>query len=641
MKFTKLFEPVRINALELKNRILMPAMVTNYGNKDNTVSDRLIAYHTARAKGGFGLNIVENFAVQPSGKAFAAVLGLWEDRFIPGCSALSEAVHASGGKIFAQIYHAGAQTTAKVIGTQPVAPTALLHPLNGTLPRALTGEEISGIVAAFGQAARRAQEAGFDGIEVHGSHGYLISEFMSTYTNRRADEYGGDLLGRLRFPREILACIRKQVGDDFPVIIRMAGDERVSDGRTIEESKIAAKILEEAGYDGFHITTATTATQHYIVPPYYVGAALNVGYAEQIKKTVTKPVITTGGIYDPFLAELILAEGRADMIGMGRASIADPELPNKIRAGAIEDIRPCVGCLQGCVGYLYYDRPITCLANPDVGREGEPAAGPPISLKKILVVGGGPAGLEAARTLAARGHSVMLYEKSSQLGGQFQIACMPPHKQRIAQLLKQMIKRTRQAGVEIHLGKTATKDSVAEIKPDLIVVATGGSPIIPDLPGLETCSVVNAWDVLAGRVAVGKKVLVIGGGSVGCETADFLASQGKHVTLVEMREDIGVDVVQRVRHFLLQRLEAGKVVVETSATVCQILGDGAVVEQCGEKRQLAGYDDLVLALGTKSENRLAAALKNDGYEVVVVGDAAEPRDALEAILTAGEIGRKY
>lgn len=641
MRFTKLFEPVRINTLELKNRILMPAMVTNYGNKDNTVSDRLIAYHAARAKGGFGLNIVENFAVHPSGKAFAAVLGLWEDSFIPGCSALSAAVHASGGKIFAQIYHAGAQTTAKVIGTQPVAPTALLHPLNGTLPRALTAEEISGIVEAFGQAARRAQEACFDGIEVHGSHGYLIAEFMSTYTNRRTDEYGGDLLGRLRFPRKILECIRKQVGNGFPVIIRMAGDERVSDGRTIEESKIAAKILEEAGYDGFHITTATTATQHYIVPSYYFGAALNVGYAQQIKKSVTKPVITTGDIYDPFLAELILAEGRADMIGMGRASIADPELPNKIRAGAVEDICPCVGCLQGCVGSLYYDRPITCLANPDVGREGEPAYVPPVSLKKILVVGGGPAGLEAARILAARGHSVMLYEKSDQLGGQFQIACMPPHKQRIAQLLKQMIRRTRQAGVEIHLGKTVTKDSVAAIKPDLIIIATGGSPIIPDIPGLASSPAVNAWDVLAGRTSVGKKVLVIGGGSVGCETADFLASQGKHVTLVEMRADIGVDVVQRVRQVLLQRLESGKVGVETSATVCRILGDGVVLEQCGGKKQLTGYDDLVLALGTKPENGLAAALKNDGYEVVVIGDAAEPRDALAAILKAGEVGRKY
>jgi 2,4-dienoyl-CoA reductase-like NADH-dependent reductase (Old Yellow Enzyme family)/thioredoxin reductase len=641
MQFTKLFEPVRINTLELKNRILMPAMVTNYGNSDNTVSDRLIAYHAARATGGFGLNIVENFAVHPSGKAFAAVLGLWEDSFIPGCMALTEAVHAAGGKIFAQIYHAGSQTTARVIGAQPVAPTALLHPLNGTLPRALTKEEISGIVEAFGQAARRAREACFDGIEVHGSHGYLISQFMSTYTNRRADEYGGDLLGRLLFPREILACIRKQVGDDFPVIIRIAGDERVSDGRTIEESKIAAKILEEAGYDGFHITTATTATQHYIVPSYYIGAALNVDYARQIKKIVTKPVITTGGIYDPFLAELILAEGRADIIGMGRASIADPELPNKIRAGAVEDICPCVGCLQGCIGYLYYDRPITCLANPDVGREGTLIGVPPGESKKILVVGGGPAGLEAARILAARGHSVMLCEQSDQLGGQFKIACMPPHKQRIAQLLRQMIRRTRQAGVDIHLGQTVTQESVAKIKPDLIVVATGGSPILPVLPGLESCSAVNAWDVLAGRVAVGKKILVIGGGSVGCETADFLASQGKQVTLVEMREDIGVDVVQRVRHFLLQRLEAGKVAVETSATVCQVLSDGIVVEQCGGKRQLTGYDDLVLALGTRSENSLAAALKSDGYEVVVVGDAAKPRDALKAILEAGEIGRHY
>jgi 2,4-dienoyl-CoA reductase-like NADH-dependent reductase (Old Yellow Enzyme family) len=280
MKFVKLFEPIQINALELKNRIVMPAMVTNYGYRDNTVSDRLIAYHAARARGGFGLNIVENYAVHPSGKAFAAVLGLWDDRFIPGCMTLVKAVHARGGRIFAQIYHAGAQTTAAVIETQPVAPTALLHPVNGTLPRAMSLEEIADMISAFGEAARRAREAGFDGIEVHGSHGYLVSEFMSTYTNRRTDEYGGDLIGRMRFPIEILARIRELVGADYPVIIRMAGDERVSDGRGIEESKIAARMLEEAGYDGFHITTAATATQHYIVPSYYLPAALNVPYAE-------------------------------------------------------------------------------------------------------------------------------------------------------------------------------------------------------------------------------------------------------------------------------------------------------------------------------------------------------------------------
>jgi NADPH-dependent 2,4-dienoyl-CoA reductase/sulfur reductase-like enzyme len=329
------------------------------------------------------------------------------------------------------------------------------------------------------------------------------------------------------------------------------------------------------------------------------------------------------------------------MVGMGRASIADPELPNKVKAGAVEDICPCVGCLQGCIGSLYLDRPITCLSNPDVGREGEPAKTPPRLVKWVMVVGGGPAGLEVARILALRGHSVVLYEKSKELGGQFLIACMPPHKQRIAQLLKQMVRRTKKAGVVIHTGKEATKESIAELLPDLVIVATGGLPIIPDIPGCDAASTVNAWDVLAGRVTVGKKVLVIGGGSLGCETADFLASQGKAVTLLEMRGEIGIDVIPRVRHFLLQRLEASKVGVQTLATVCRVLHDGAVIDQSGEARQLTGYDSIVLALGTKSQCTLAAELKGGPYEVVVIGDAAHPRNALDAILEANEVGRKY
>lgn len=526
MEFTRLFDPIRINRLEIDNRFVMPAMVTNFGNEDNTVSDRLIAYHVARAKGGFGLIIVENAAVHPWGRAFSAVLGLWDDRFIGDCRRLTAAVHAAGGKIFAQIYHAGAQTTEKAIGVQPVAPTAFLHPINGTLPRELDKNEIVEIIEAFGQATLRAKQAGFDGVEIHGSHGYLISQFMSPYTNKRTDEFGGDLRGRLRFPIEILQQVRRLVGDDYPVIIRMAGDERISDGRGIEESKIAVRLLDEAGYDAFHITTATTATQYYIAPPYYAGSAINVQYAEQIKRVTAKPVITTGRISDPLMAEEILLEGRADMIGMGRAAIADPELPRKVAQGKLDDVQHCVGCLQGCIGRLYWDVPINCLANSAVGNESQELIDAS-EKKKVLVVGGGIAGLETARIAALRGHAVELHEKTGKLGGQLLIAGMPPHKQSILQLVKTKIRQAQQAGVDIHLHSAVDEASVAQIRPDVVVVATGGSPLWPSIPGIDGSSVVGAWDVLLGRMRLGNKILVIGGGSVGCETADFLASRGK------------------------------------------------------------------------------------------------------------------
>lgn len=640
MKFVKLFEPIVINKLELKNRIVMPAMVTNFGNADNTVSPRLIAYHVARAKGGFGLCIVENFAVHPWGKAFGAVLGLWDDRFIADCARLTEAVHRENGKIFAQIYHAGAQTTQKAIGAQPVAPTALLHPGNGTLPRVLSIKEIEEIIEAFGLAAWRAKQAGFDGVEIHGSHGYLISEFMSPYTNKRTDEYGGNLMGRLRFPLDILKSVRDRTGGDYPVIIRMAGEERISDGIAIEESKIIVQILDAAGYDGFHITTANTASQHYVAPPYYIGLANNVQYAEKIKKVTAKPVITTGRINDPLMAESILSEGRADMIGMGRAAIADPDMPNKAAQGNLAEIQYCVGCLQGCIGKLYYDLPICCLANSEVGKESEPI-GRAAGRKKLLIVGGGIAGLEVARIAALRGHETILCEKTDKLGGQLRIACMPPHKQAISQLVKQKIQQARQAGVDIRLNSLVTEKSVAEINPDLVVLATGGQPIVPPIPAADGANVSSAWDVLLGKLKVGKKVLVVGGGSVGCETADFLAAQGKTVTIVEMRDEIGIGIVQRVKHFLLKRLKDAGVETQTSATVCAFIPGGASVEQFGERKRFTGYDDVVLALGTKADNALQAQLENSGYKTILAGDAGKPGDALDALCQARDLGCSF
>lgn len=638
-----LFSPGKIGNLELRNRLVVPAMVTNYGNQDGTVSEQLIAYHEARARGGFGLNISENLAVHPEGRAFPRVLGLWDDHFIPGLRRLAEAVHAAGGKIFAQIYHCGSQTVAVADGKRPVAPSALLHPAYGVLARELTAGEIWEIIELFGQAARRAREAGFDGVEVHGSHGYLVAQFLSPYTNKRTDDFGGDTAGRAKFPIEIIRAIRRHVGADYPVIIRMAGDERVPGGLTLEEARVLAHMLAEHGYDGLHITGSTTASMAYTVPCYYTPPALNAALAEQIKQCVKVPVITAGRINNILLAERILAAGRADFVAMGRASLADPDLPRKAASGHLEDIRPCIACLQGCVGRLYIGEPITCTVNPDLGKEAEVVRARQVQAaqgREVAVVGGGPAGLQAAITAARRGHRVTLYEKTSRLGGQLNIAVVPPYKQEISRLVRYLAAQVQKAGVRLVFSREATVDDIMAY--DVVVIATGGTPAKPDVQGVDANHVYQAWDVLQGKVAVGKKIVVVGGGRVGCELAEFLAEQGKQVLIVEMREEIAADVSGRIKYFLLPRLRALGVRWLTAAKVIEILADGVKVERCGRTLALHGYDSVVLAVGTIPDSTLYEQYKSvrPTGEAYLIGDAAGPRDALAAIAEGWEVGYK-
>jgi 2,4-dienoyl-CoA reductase-like NADH-dependent reductase (Old Yellow Enzyme family)/thioredoxin reductase len=639
MKIERLFEPKKINVVEIKNRLVVPPMVTNLGNSDNTVSDQLIGYHSARARGGFGLIIVEDFAVHPLGKGFSRVLGLWSDDFIKGCSSLVAAVHRAGSKIFAQIYHAGSQTRPEVIGSQPLAPSALLHVWYGVLPRELTRDEIYEVIESFGQAALRARDAGFDGVEVHGSHGYLVAQFMSPFTNKRMDEFGGDLQGRLKFPIEIIQNIRRNLGRDYPVILRLAGDERVRGGRELEETRVIAPILEAASYDALHVTTATTANMPYIVPCNYAPIAVNVDYAEVVKNNVGIPVVTTGRIYDPFVAETILREGRADFIGMGRASIADPELPNKVADNRLEDIRPCIGCLQGCLGSLHVGRPITCLGNPEVGLEGEMEIQKVHERKRVLVVGGGPGGLEAARVAALAGHEVVLYEKSDRLGGQLNIAAVPPQKHEICRLVKYMVAQVKKAGVNVCLQKEVIAEMVAGF--DVTVVATGGQPNIPKMPGLQSSHVIDAWQLLRGEKTTGEKVAVIGGGLTGCEAAHFLSSQRKSVTIIEMLDKIAWDTTDRITFFLFPILEEEKVQIRTSTKVIEILPDGIKVQREKNIKEWRGYDSVVLATGTCSVDDLLERIKSRFREIriIVIGDAKEPRNAMDAIAEGAWAGR--
>lgn len=625
------FSSKRIGKMELPNRLIVPAMVTNYCNSDGTATERYIAYHEARAMGGWGLIITEDYAVDPGGKGFPKIPGLWDDCQIDGHRKFTDSIHKHGTKVVAQIYHAGRQTNHLVIGKQPVAPSPIPCPSNQEIPHELTIDEIHELVGKYGDCALRAKKAGFDGVEVHGAHGYLIAQFMSPYSNKRTDEYGGSLINRLRFPLEIISDIRAKAGNDFPIIFRMSGDEFVPGGRTIEDTKLIAVMLEKAGVNALHISAGVYGSTWAIIPPAAVRHAWIADFAAEIKKVVSIPIITVGRINDPLMAETIIASGKADFVAMGRASLADPELPNKASAGRFDDINYCIGCLQGCEGNLFRGKNTGCLVNPATGREIEFAIKPAEKRKKILIAGGGPAGMEAAIVAAQRGHEVHLYEKTDRVGGQYTIGSIPPNKGEVDMFIVWQYNQMKKYGVDIHLNTELTADMILNESPDAVIVATGGVPLIPDIPGASKPNVVNANDVLMGKVDVGPRVIVVGGGMVGSETADHLANHGKEVTIVEMLPQIAKDEEDAVKYFLLKDLKKNNVKIYVNCIVKEVIDDGVIVETNGERMTISPADTIVMAVGTKSVNDLAEQIKEKVSQVIVVGDAVEVRKALEAV----------
>lgn len=634
----QLFQPIRIGTMEVPNRFVVPAMVMNYCNEDGTATERFIRYHEEKAKGGWGLIITEDYAVVPEGKGFVRIPGLWNDDQILSHAELTKRVHKYGSKIVAQIYHAGRQTSRQIIGTTPKAPSAIPCPVLQEVPEELTVDEIKDIVEKFGDTAYRAKLAGFDGVEIHGAHGYLIAQFMSNYSNRRTDQYGGSLQNRLRFPLEIIANIRKKTGPNFPIIFRISADEFVRGGRTVEDTKAIAMILEEAGINAIHVSAGVYGTAYAIVPPSAIPHGWIVNFAEEVKKVVSIPVITVGRINDPLVAEGIIASGKADLVACGRASLADPALPSKTAAGEFDEIIPCIGCVQGCLGRIFAQKDAWCLVNPRTGKEGELDIKPADKVKKVLIAGGGCAGMEAAIVAKERGHDVHLYEKTAKLGGQYYTAAIPPGKGEIYQFLIWQMNRMNKLGVKVHLNQPLTEEIVAEEKPDAIIIATGGKPIMPDIPGIDKPIVTNAHDVLEEKVATGPKVVIVGGGLIGSETANYLVHHGRAVTIVEQRHDIALDEEDSVRYFLLKDLKEHDVNVHVNSKVVEITDDGVVIEKNGEKITLSGFDKVVMAVGVKPDNQLAEILKGKAPEVIVVGDAKEARKALEAIQEGYEAG---
>jgi 2,4-dienoyl-CoA reductase-like NADH-dependent reductase (Old Yellow Enzyme family)/thioredoxin reductase len=639
-KFPILFEPIKIGTLELENRFVVPPMATNLANSDGTVSQALIDYWVARARGGWGLLTVEFTAIDPLGRVGARHPCLWSDKFIGGMTKLTSAVHEHGAKIAVQLGHSGRQTTPQILGipgAQPVSASPVPCPAAGVMPRELSSEEVYEIIEKFGDAAVRARDAGFDAIVVHGGHGYLIAQFMSAYSNKRADEFGGSFHSRMKFALGVIGNIRQKIGREFPLTFRMSGEERVPGGRTVVESRVVARLVEEAGVDAIDVSVGVAASDRYIIAPPAVPPGFLLPVSEEIKKAVSVPVIAVGRINHPLLAEDAIKAGKADLIAWGRPSFADPEMPNKIASGQLDEICPCIACTQGCLRTFPYpgkplpDFGVTCLLNPFCGREGEWQIKPAVKAKRVVVVGGGPAGLEAAWVAAARGHQVTLYEKKSALGGQFRIAAIPPFKQDIATAIAYYIHMCQKYGVVFKKGTEATAERVIEDKPDTVVVATGGEPLIPDVKGINGGRVTTAWEILEGKKQAEGKVLVVGGGMVGCEVTDFLGEHLHEVTLIEMQSEIALDVPLSAKYFLLQRFRDYGVKVETNTSVVEFLDDGAVVDNNGQRAKLEGFDTIVLALGTRSINDLKGQLENKVPELYIIGDALEPRKAIEAI----------
>jgi len=626
-----IFSPVKIGNLELSNRLLVPAMGTHLPEKNGTVGDAMVEYWAARAKGGWGLLIVEIAAVDPGGIGGSRSLGLWDDSFIPGLSRLTDVAHRYGTKMAIQLHHAGRQTMSIFTGVQPVGPSPIPCPMMREMPRELVAEEIWGLVKKFGDAAARAREAGFDAVEIHGGHGYLVAEFMSSYSNKRSDLFGGSLTNRMRFPVEIVRDIRFKAGSDYPILFRFSGDEMVPGGRTIPESRAVARILQGAGVNALDVSSGVYGSMYYIQGPAAMPPGYNLTATAEIKKSVSIPVIAVGALHDPFMAEDVLETGTADLIGWGRQSLADPEAPNKLAAGLLEDIRPCSRCAQGCSDRVFKGKTISCAINPFTGRETEWKVESTLRKKQVVVVGGGPGGLECAWLAASRGHQVTLYERGKVLGGQLRIGAIPPFKQDYSRTIAYLVHMCEKHGVTIHLQTEATLERILAGKPDAVILATGAQSMIPEIKGVTGPKVVQAWEVLEGTKPVGLKVLIVGGGLIGAETADFLGEHGHQVTIVEMLPKIALDEEPSTRHFLLDRLRNYRVRMETEVVVEGFLEDGVLGKRNGQEVQLTGFETIILAMGARSVNDLQSELQGKVPELYVIGDAVKPRKALDAI----------
>jgi 2,4-dienoyl-CoA reductase-like NADH-dependent reductase (Old Yellow Enzyme family)/thioredoxin reductase len=634
--FSHLFSPFQLRGLQLRNRIVMPPMGVFLIDGDGWVTDQTLAYYGRRARGGAAMLMVEASAVAPEGIVSPRQMRIYDDQYVPGLRKIASLCKEHEVIPAIQIHHAGRQTSAKVIGRPPLAPSPLRCPTIRGDVEALDHQGIKRIVSLFGDAAERAVEAGFELIELHGGHGYLINQFLSAYSNIREDEYGGDTYGRSRFAIDIVEELRRRIGDAFPISFKISAQEFTPNGLTVEESIEIIRLLQEKGVDAVQVSAGNDASPEWISQPLLMSRGCLVDSARRIKEAVQIPVMCVGRINGPVLAEEILRDDKADLICMGRGLLSDPELPNKAREGRLQEIRRCVAC-NTCINSIFKKGRVECLVNPELGRELEMAVPPASQHKRVVVVGAGPAGCEAAWVAASRGHKVHLLEARDSVGGQILLGSIPAHKKDLLNIVRFHDHQLRQYRVECDFNHYATTMDILRMEPDLAILATGGKPLQPRFLNGHPDRVFTYSEALEGA-SLPKDLAIVGGGATGCELAVHLAEQGHHVSLLEMTDTIGTQYEALTRKLILRAIKDLGVNVLTSCRITGYDGD-TIVYQNGREVGRLGVPAIVVAVGALPEDSLFAPLQNAGIDVQKIGDCVEPRSIKEAIYEGAVIGR--
>lgn len=631
----KLFEPISIGPVKLKNRFVMLAMGMFMGTPSRHVNDRVKAYHEERAKGGAGMIIVGILPVVNVDPSLANQIGISRDDHVPGLREIVKIIHDNGAKAFAQIglehYWRNGNNPSELVG-----PSSVQALSRRPAPRPMTIEDMRQMTQDFADAGRRAREAGFDGVEIHMGTGFILSLFLSTFSNKRTDEYGGTVENRARFPIEVIKAVRAKIGPDMALSCKMSAHDFMEGGNTLEEYQKVAPLLEKAGVQAINVA----AGWHESAVPVSVAMVPQGGFAylsEGIKKVVKIPVISGYRIVSPLVAADILNKNQADLIGMARALLCDPDLPNKVKAGLLDEVRPCIACCR-CLDDALDDKTALCSSNARLGRELEYVIKKADKPKKVFVIGGGPGGMEAARVAALRGHQVTLFEKKDSLGGQLPVAAMPSYKREMNGLVEYFAYQMKNTGVKVRLGVEAGEEVILKEKPDAVIIATGAESIVPNIPGIRGGNVATAIDVLSGKKDVGSRVIIIGGGLIGCETAEYLLSKGKQITIVEMLDKIGKDIGASYRWLILSRLRKAGVRMEVKAKAEEINERGVVISRDGAKQAIES-DNVVVAVGMRANNALVEKLQGKVNNLHVIGDASSPRRIREAVDEAFKVAK--